>query len=64
MTMVGMMVGSVRKIEESIEKAPANFKNYLGATIPNAPENLEGSDVRLKFQTQSAWVYGLYKSRT
>jgi hypothetical protein len=34
--------GSVRKIEESFERAPANLEMYSGAKIPKAPESLEG----------------------
>ena len=40
---------SVRKMEESFERAPVN-KMYLAVSIPNAPESLEGGDVGLKFQ--------------
>lgn len=54
MTMVRMMVGSMRKMEEYFEKAPANLGNYFGARIPNTPGSLEGGDFGLKFQTQNA----------
>ena len=50
MVMVGMRVDSVRKMEVSFERAPANLKNYLGPRIPNAPKTLEGINVGLKFQ--------------
>ena len=50
MTMVGMRVDSVRKIDECFERAPANLKKYLGLRIRNAPKTLKGTNVRLKFQ--------------
>ena len=52
MTMVGMMVDSVRKWWEAFERAPANLKMYSGAKILKAPESLQGRNVGLKFQSK------------
>ena len=41
MSMVGMIVNSVRKMEEAYERDPANLKKYSGAKIPNAPISLD-----------------------
>jgi hypothetical protein len=35
---------------EFIERTPANLKEILGATLPNAPMSLESCDVGLTFQ--------------
>ena len=45
--MVRVMVDSVRKIEDSFEKAPANLKKYLVTRILNASKSLEGGDVEM-----------------
>ena len=50
MTMVGMRVDLVRRMEESFERAPAHLEMYSRARIPKAPESLEGGNVGLKFQ--------------
>ena len=52
MSMVGMMVNSVKKWEESFERAPANLEMYWGPKIPNAPEILDGINVGLEFQSK------------
>ena len=52
MTKLGMMVDLVRKWEESFKKAPTNLEMYSRAKILNAPENLEGGNVGLKFQSK------------
>ena len=52
MTMVGMRVDSVRKMEECFERAPANLEKYSGARIPNASESLDGGNIGLKFQSK------------
>jgi len=57
MTMVGMMVDSVRKMVESFERAPAHLKKHLGPRIPNAPKTLEGIYVGLKFQFEMLGRY-------
>jgi hypothetical protein len=36
---------------ESIERAPANLKENLGATLPNAPMRLDNCDV-----SSSLWI--------
>src|ERR1700738_1744885 len=38
------------EVEESRERDPVNLEENSEARIPNAPENLEGGDVGLKFQ--------------
>ena len=50
MTMVGMTVDLVRKIEEFVQTDTANFEKYSGANIPNAPVSLDGDNVKLTFQ--------------
>ena len=57
MTMVGMRVDLVRKMEECFEKAPANLKKHLGPRIPKAPKTLEGINVGLKFQFEMLGRY-------
>ena len=38
------------EVEKSHEKVPVNLEENSKARLPNAPENLEGGDVGLKFQ--------------
>ena len=45
MTLLEIMVDSVRKWEESFERDAVNVEKYSGARIPDAPESLEGNDV-------------------
>ena len=52
MTMVGMRVDLVWKMEESFKRAPVNLEMYLKAKIPNASKSLEGGHVGLKFQSK------------
>ena len=50
MTMVGMKVDSMRKMEECFERAPANLKQYLAPRMPKALKTFEGINAGLKFQ--------------
>ena len=52
MSMVGMMVNSVRKWGESFETAPANLEMSSWAKILNALETLDGINVGLEFQSK------------
>jgi hypothetical protein len=38
------------EVEETLERGPENLEENSRARLSNAPENLEGSDVELKFQ--------------
>ena len=50
MTMVEMMVDSVMKMKEALERALANLEKYLGAKILYAHLSLDDGNVGLKFQ--------------
>jgi hypothetical protein len=42
--------GFGKRMEESIERTPANLNENLGARSPNAPMSLESCDVGFTFQ--------------
>ena len=52
MSMVGMIVDSIRKMEEAYKRVPTNLKKYSGARILYEPASLDGGNVGLKFESK------------